>query len=153
MAHHGYAPDAHGHLRFRVTWADKRLVGVRRVLGLTRTTEVVGYRDGSSSGPADKLPGRTDFKPFIVEFGVPRNPEFEAWADKVMELKSGAAPAKFRKEILVELLDESDTVVLACRVYRCWVSERSFFPIPDESGGADAIQRFRIENEGFVREK
>ncbi len=143
-------PDAYERFRFQVTWSGRKLLGVRRVTGLTRATDVIAFRDGASPGPPGKLPGRTDFKAFALDLGPPRNPEFEAWAGQVATLASKKLPAKFRQDMLVELLDEAGKTALALRVHRCWVSEWSFFPPHDATGSA--IQRFRIENEGWIRE-
>jgi phage tail-like protein len=141
-------------LSYRVTWAGQVLRGVRRVSGLTRLTEVVEHREGGA-GPLDpplKLPGRTDFRPVILELGPPRNRRFETWAQAAAGLAPPSPRLATRQDIWVELLDESGGIVLSARIFRCWVSEYSLLPYPAPGGDRFVIQRFRLEHEGFVRE-
>ena len=139
-------------LRYRVTWSDRPLLGVRRVSGLTRLTEAIVHREGGDPSPSRKLPGRTEYLPVTLELGAARNVLFEDWAEKAVGLSSKKLPAGFRKDILVELLDESGQPVLACRLFRCWVSEYSILPEPEGGAGPVVIQRFRVQNEGWKRE-
>ena len=53
--------------------------------------------------------------------------EFEKWANKVWNygaaLKSEVSLKDFRRNIVIDLLNEAGQVVMAYKVYRCWVSE------------------------------
>ena len=141
-------------LAYRVTWANQVLRGVRRVTGLTRLTEVIEYRDGGADpqSPPLKIPGRTDFLPVILELGPPRNRHFENWAQAAAGLAPPSRRLATRQDVWVELLDEAGQVVLSARVFQCWCSEYSLLPESELGSGVFVIQRFRLENQGWVRE-
>src|SRR5262249_25119300 len=74
--------------------------------------------------------------------------EFERWADMVA--RPGAAPGQdFRKDIVLELYNEAGQLVLAYRLYRCWVSEYQALPGLDANSNAVAIESIRLETEGW----
>ncbi len=58
----------------------------------------------------------------------------------------------FRKNIIIEMYNEAGQLVLAYRVFRCWVSEYTALPELDANGSAVAIQTIKIENEGWERD-
>ncbi len=58
----------------------------------------------------------------------------------------------FRKDIIIEVYNEAGQVVLAYKVYRCWVSEFQALPDLDASANAIAIQTIKLENEGWERD-
>ncbi len=59
----------------------------------------------------------------------------------------------FRKDIIIEMYNEAGQVVMAYKVYRCWVSEYQALPELDANGCVVAIQYLRLENEGWERDK
>ena len=58
----------------------------------------------------------------------------------------------FRKEILIELLNEQGVVAKAYKVFRCWVSEYQALPELDANGHAVAFEHIVLQNEGWVRD-
>jgi phage tail-like protein len=58
----------------------------------------------------------------------------------------------FRKDIIIELYNESGQKVIAYNVFRCWVSEFDALPELDANGNAVAIQSIKLENEGWERD-
>jgi phage tail-like protein len=82
--------------------------------------------------------------------------EFERWANKVWNFGSGLGSEvslrDFRKDIILEVYNEAGQLVLAYRIYRCWVSEYQALPEMDASGNAVAIQTIKLENEGWERD-
>ncbi len=82
--------------------------------------------------------------------------EFEEWANKVWKL--GAAPGSevslkdFRKDITIEFYNEAGQLVIAYKVYRCWVSEFKALPELDADASTVAFQRITLENEGWERD-
>lgn len=58
----------------------------------------------------------------------------------------------FRKDIVLELLNEAGQVVMAYKIYRCWVSEWQALPGLDANANAIAIQHIKLENEGWERD-
>jgi phage tail-like protein len=149
--------DPYKTFKFRVMWDGKYVAGVSKVSGLTRTTEVVKHREGGSTSEAHLSPGQTSYTAITLERGVTHDEEFEKWANKVWAY--GNADGKevslkdFRKDIVIELYDEAGQKVIAYKVFRCWVSEYTALPDLDaNSGNTVAIQKIKLENEGWERD-
>ena len=148
--------DPYKNFNFRVKWDGRYVAGVSKVSSLKRTTEVVKHRDGGDPSSSRKSPGRTEFEAVTLERGVTHDPEFERWANKVWNLGSGlgveVSLADFRKDIIVEVMNEAGQVVQAYRIFRCWVSEFQSLPDLDANANAVAIQHIKLENEGWERD-
>jgi phage tail-like protein len=152
--------DPYQSYRFRVKWDGRYVAGVSRVGGLSRTTEVVSYREGGDPSTVRKAPGQTTYAAITLERGVTQDTAFEQWANKVWDYNNSLASAPqnlvsladFRKTITIELYNEAGQKVLAYNVYRCWVSEYQAMPELDASGSAIAIQNITLENEGWERD-
>jgi phage tail-like protein len=148
--------DPYKNFKFRVKWDGKVVAGVSKVSALRRTTEVVEHREGGDPSAAHKSPGRTHFEPITLERGVTHDLEFERWANKVWNLGGGAGAEvslkDFRKDLVLELVNEAGQVVLAYRLYRCWPSAFEALPDLDADGVAVAIQTLVIQNEGWERD-
>jgi phage tail-like protein len=103
-----------------------------------------------------KSPGQTKYEPITLERGVTHDTEFEKWANKVWNYGSGLGSEvslkDFRKDIIIEMYNEAGQLVLAYKVYRCWVSEYQALPELDASANAVAIQTLKMENEGWERD-
>ena len=149
--------DPYKNFKFRVKWDGKYVAGVSKVSGLRRTTEVIQHREGGDPSSSRKSPGRTEFESITLERGVTHDPEFENWANKIWKLgASGGAEVSlkdFRKDIVLELYNEAGQLVLAYKVYRCWVSEYEILPDLDANANAIAIEHIRLENEGWERDQ
>ena len=148
--------DPYKDFKFRVRWDGRVVAGVSRVSALKRTTEVVEHREGTDASSSRKSPGRTRFEPITLERGVTHDTAFEDWANQVWRLGAGAgnevALSSFRKDIVIELCNEAGQVVLAYKVYRCWVSQFQALPDLDANAAAAAIQTIVLENEGWERD-
>ncbi|HEX9373041.1 MAG TPA: phage tail protein [Roseiflexaceae bacterium] len=156
--------DPYKTFRFRIKWDGKYVAGVSKVSGLTRTTEVVKHREGGSPGIAYRSPGQTEYTAITLERGVTHDPEFENWASLVWNKTNATGTfdaakgtevslKNFRKDIIIELYNEADQKVLAYNVYRCWVSEYTALPdLDSNSGNTVAIQKIKLENEGWTRD-
>jgi len=87
---------------------------------------------------------------------VTHDPEFEQWANKVWNFGAGLGSEvslnDFRKDITIELYNEAGQLVIAYKVFRCWVSEFQALPDLDADTGAVAIQHIKLENEGWERD-
>ena len=59
---------------------------------------------------------------------------------------------EFRKDIIIELYNEAGQLVRAYNVYRCWPSEYRALPDLAANGQAVAIERLKLENEGWERD-
>jgi phage tail-like protein len=149
--------DPYKNFKFRVKWDGKYVAGISSVSPLLRTTEVISHRSGSEPSLNREMPGRTKFEPITLERGVTHDPEFEEWANKVWRLGAGLGSevslATFRKDIVIELLNEAGQVVKAYLVYRCWPSEYQALPRLDANGPEVAIERLVLQHEGWERDE
>ncbi len=148
--------DPYKNFKFRVKWDGRYVAGVSKVGALKRTTEVVEHREGGDLSTSRKSPGRTKYEAITLERGVTHDPEFEDWAEKVWNRNGGhgkeVSLKDFRKDIILEVYNESGQLALAYKVYRCWVSEYQAIPDLDANANAVAIQTIKLENEGWERD-
>jgi phage tail-like protein len=148
--------DPYKNFKFRVKWDGRYVAGVSKVSALKRTTEVVKHREGGDPSSSRKMPGRTEFEPITLERGVTHDPEFERWANKVWNFGSGLGAevslADFRKNITIEVYNEAGQLVIAYKVFRCWVSEFQAQADLDANANAVLIQSLKLENEGWERD-
>jgi phage tail-like protein len=148
--------DPYKNFKFRVKWDSKYVAGVSKVSALKRTTEVVKHREGGDPSSSRKSPGRTEFEAITLERGVTHDKEFEQWANKVWNFGAGLGSEvslqDFRKDIIIEAYNEAGQLVIAYKVFRCWVSEFQAMPDLDANANAVAIQHLKLENEGWVRD-
>jgi phage tail-like protein len=148
--------DPYKNFKFRLKWDGRYVAAVSKMSALKRTTEVVKHRHGGEQSTSLKSPGRSEYEPITLERGVTQDLEFEKWANKVWQLGAGLGSEvslkDFRKDILLEVYNEAGQLVLAYKVYRCWVSEFQALPELDANANAVAIQTLKLENEGWERD-
>lgn len=148
--------DPYKNFKFRVKWDGRYVAGVSKVSALKRTTEVTKFREGGDLSTSRKSPGRTEFEAVTLERGITHDVAFEQWANKVWNYGSSLGTEislkDFRKDIILELYNEAGQLVLAWKVFRCWVSEYQALPDLDANANAVAIARLKLENEGWERD-
>ena len=148
--------DPYKNFKFRIKWDGKYVAGLSKVSALKRTTEVVKHREGGDPSTSRKSPGRTEFEAITLERGVTHDLEFEAWANKVWKVNSGeqteVSLKDFRKDLTLEVFNESGQLAIAYHIFRCWVSEYQSLPDLDANANAVAIQHLKLENEGWARD-
>jgi phage tail-like protein len=147
--------DPYKNFKFRIKWDGKYVAGVSKMSGgLKRTTEVIKHREGGDPSTSRHSPGNSTFDAITLERGVTHDPEFEKWANLIYTTDGDAAISlkNFRKDIIIELLNEQGTVAKAYKVYRCWVSEYTAIPDLDANANAVAIEHIKLENEGWERD-
>lgn len=145
--------DPYMNFKFRVQWDNGYVPGISKISPLRRTTEVVEHREGGDPSTSRKSPGRSQYEAITLERGVTQDPAFYSWATQVSQPfgGTGADAQGFRKDILVELINNMGEVVLVFKVYRCWPSDyTAFADFSAESGGV-AIERITLQNEGWER--
>lgn len=151
-------PAPYENYKFQVKWDGNVVAGVNKVGSLTRTSEVVSWRDGADPSAPHKSPGQVDYAPITLEQGVTESAEFEQWANKVWDYPNSSQLGKevsladYRKDITIDLLNEAGQVVMTWNVHKCWVSEFMAIPELDSSGTAIAIRSMTLQNEGWFRD-
>ncbi|MFN2152797.1 MAG: phage tail protein [Anaerolineales bacterium] len=148
--------DPYKNFKFRVKWDNRYVAGVSRISPLKRTTEVVEHREGGEPNSIRKSPGQTKFESITLERGLTHDLEFEKWANKVWNFGAGLGAEvslkDFRKDLIIEIYNEAGQLVLAYKVYRCWVSEYQALPDLDANTNSVAIEKIVVENEGWERD-
>jgi phage tail-like protein len=146
--------DPYKNFKFRIKWDGKYVAGVSKITSLKRSTEPVTHREGGDPSTSRVSPSSWKFEPITLERGLTHDPEFENWANLIFHTDGDAAISlkNFRKDIIIELLNEQGTVAKGYKVYRCWVSEFTSLPELDASGNAVAIESMVLQNEGWERD-
>ena len=148
--------DPYKNFKFRLKWDGRYVAGLSKAGALNRKTEVVSHREGGDPSSSRKSPGRTEYDAVMLERGVTHDTEFEKWANKVWNWGSGlgleVSLQDFRKDVILELYNEAGQLAIAYKLYRCWVSEYEAFPELDANANAVAIQKIKLENEGWERD-
>ena len=151
-----YRFDPYKNFKFLVVWDGRIVAGISKVSPLKRTTEVVNHRNGGDPSTPHKSPGRSEFDAITLERGVTHDPEFDRWANKVWQVGAGRGSEvslrDFRKDLVVQLLNEAGQVALAYKLYRAWPSEYQVLGELDANGNAVAIQSLKLECEGWERD-
>jgi phage tail-like protein len=123
---------------------------------LKRTTEVVPHRHGGDPSTSCKSPGRNTFEAITLERGLTHDMEFHDWAGRVWNfgaaLGAQVSLANFRRDIYLEVYNEAGQLVIAYKIYRCWVSEYQALPDLDANANAVAIEHIKLETEGWERD-
>ena len=148
--------DPYKNFKFLVLWDGRVVAGISKISALKRTTEVVKHRSGGDPSSPHKSAGRTEFEAITLERGVTHDVEFDRWANKVWLVGQGrgaeSSLADFRKDIVIQLLNESGQVAVAYKVFRAWVSEYQIVGELDANANAVAIQSLKLECEGWIRD-
>jgi phage tail-like protein len=144
--------DPYKNFKFRVKWDGKYVAGISKISSLKRSTVPTIYRDGDDASSSRLSPSSWKFEPIVLERGVTHDSEFEAWANLSYNVGAVMSLKNFRKDIIIELLNEQGVVVKAFKVYRCWVSEYQVLPVLDANAKAVAIETITLENEGWERD-
>ena len=148
--------DPYKNFKFLVVWDGRTVAGVSKVSAIKRTTEVVKHRSGGDPSTPRKSAGRTEFDGITLERGITHDLEFDQWANRVWMVGAGrgveSSLRDFRKDIVIELLNEAGQVAVAFKVYRAWVSEYQITSELDGNANAVAIQHIKLECEGIERD-
>jgi phage tail-like protein len=133
--------DPYKNFKFRIRWNGKVVAGMSRVTGLEQSTHI-----GSGVNP-----GIRTFEPITLDRGITYDAEFENWAKKVWHPAGNAAISlkNFRKDIIIEWLNEQGTVAKVYRLYNCWVSAYQALPDLDAGSNAVAIEHLVLQHEGW----
>lgn len=147
--------DPYKNFKFRIKWDGRYVCGVSKISALKRSTEPVTHREGGDPSTSRVSPSSWKFEPITLERGVTHDKEFEEWANKIYHTDGDMAISlkEFRKDLIIELLNEQGSIALAYKVYRCWVSEYQAVPELDANANAVAIEMMVLQNEGWERDE
>ena len=137
-------------------WDGKYVAGFSKVSALKRSTDVIIHREGGSPIlKGGKSPGRIQYEAITLERGITHDPEFKKWTAKEWnygnELETESSLQDFRKDIIIDLYNEAGQIAMSYKIYRCWVSEYQAMPDLDANSNAMAIEKIKLENEGWER--
>jgi len=146
--------DPYKNFKFRVKWDGKYIYGITKISPLKRSTEPVIHREGGDPSFSRVSPSCWKFEPIKLERGITQDSAFEDWANLIFQRAGDAAISlkNFRKDIIIDLLNEQGSVVKSFIVYRCWVSEYQILSELDSCGNAVAIESIVLQNEGWERD-
>jgi phage tail-like protein len=146
--------DPYKNFKFRIKWDGKYVAGVSKISALKRSTEPVTHREGGDPSTSRVSPSVWKFEPITLERGVTHDPEFENWANLIYNTNGdGAISLKnFRKDLIIDFLDEQGVIAKSYKVYRCWVSEYTALPDLDANAHVVAIEHMVLQNEGWERD-
>jgi len=148
--------DPYKQFKFRVKWDGRYVPGICKCSGLIRQAEVVTHREGGDPSSFHKSPGQTIYEPIVLIRGRTHDDSFENWANKVWRFGGGLGSevslADFRKDVIIELLNEAGQLVMAFKVYRCWPSEYVALGELDANDTCVTQESITLEHEGWERD-
>lgn len=147
--------DPYKNFKFRIKWDGRYVAGVSSISALKRSTDPVTHREGGDPSTSRLSPSAWTFDPITLQRGVTHDPEFESWANLIYSTEGDAAMSlkNFRKDVIIELLNEQGNTAKAYKVFRCWVSEYQSIPELDSNANAVAIESIVLQNEGWERDE
>lgn len=149
----GYAHNPYRTFRFQVLIDGEPVAGLRKMTALRKTTEAVSWRAAGDTTHERKLPGATSYEPVTLEQGLTMDPVFENWANLVNQLNEPIELPRFRKDIVITLMNLEGRPAIGYHLYDAWVSE--YEALPDLDAGTTntvGIQTIRLEHEGWERD-
>ena len=149
--------------RFLVSWGAaggkmQPAAYVSRITALSRTTQVVSFREGGAPQGVRRIPGQTEYGELTLERGLTLDDNFEQWASKVWfypnsgALGSELSSADFRKDIKIDLLNQSGQIVLTYYVFNCWPSAYTALPELSAESNTVALESLTLQHEGWSRD-
>lgn len=149
----------YANFRFRVKMGNSYVLGVSKVGGLSRSTQVIRPREGGDPSPVRLAPGQTSYGPVTFERGVSYDVTLEQWANKAFDwTNSGEATGRntslldFRRDLTVEVYNEAGMKVLGYIIRRAWVSEFHAMSDLDGPGNALVVESMVVQHEGWERD-
>jgi len=148
--------DPYKSFRFLVYFGNSTspVAAVSKVGSLKRSSEVVEYKSGGDPISRKGL-GRTKYEAITIERGITQDLDFATWSNYAQVLDKGSPGTSLknlRRELRIDLLNETGQPVWRFFVHRCWVSEYQALPDLDAGANAIAIEHIKLENEGWEQD-
>ena len=127
------------------------VAAVSKISALSFSSDVIEYHEGGNKIILKGL-GRTKYEPITLERGITQDLDFITWANAAQKLDQGHATTSLlnlRREVRLQLMNEDGQPVHGYIIHRCWVSQFQALPDLDAGANAIAIERIKLENEGW----
>jgi phage tail-like protein len=147
--------DPYRTFKFQILIDGKPVAGLRKMGALKKKTEAVKWRAAGDPSHERILPGGTSYEPITLEQGLTHDPVFEDWANLVNNIEGDAAMSlkNFRKDIVINVLNQLGQVAISYKLKRAWVSEYQALPELDAgSMNTVGIQTITLQHEGWQRD-
>ena len=112
--------------------------------GLSARVEIITYREAGSNEVVRKLPGRADYGPITLSWGLTTSVEMWEW------FQTSLHPPVRRQDISVIMLGDTGEEVLRWNLIRAWVSEWRGAPL-DALGHEVAVESMVVQFEELNR--
>lgn len=144
--------DPYRTFKFQVVIDGRVVAALRKMTALKRKTEPIKWRSAGDPSFERIIPGGTSYEPITLEQGLTHDKVFKDWAMLVHNLDGDPAMslARFRKDIVVNVLNLQGAVAISYKVYRAWVSD--YQALPDLDAGTMntvAIESITVQHEGW----
>jgi phage tail-like protein len=148
--------DPYRTFKFQVVIAGKSVAGLTKMGALKKTTEVVNWRSAGDPSYQRAMPGGSKFENVALEQGLSHDLVFEEWANAVNNVAEGDAGmslVKYRRDVVINVLNLQGVPAISYKLKRAWVAEFSALPEFDANNmNTVGIQSITIAYEGFVRD-
>jgi phage tail-like protein len=152
-----YRHDPYVKFKFAILMEGRYVAGMTQISAMTRTTQVITYREGGDVSQTRKQPGMTDYEPITLSRGVTHDKEFERWANRVWNIDGAGGQEisleNFRKDMIIEVRNEAGQKVLAYKVYDAWVSQFTAFDGLDAADSGVLMQSIQLQHQGWIRDE
>lgn len=146
--------DPYKAFKFRVKWEGEYVAGISKVSALKTSTEPIKFREGNDPKVQRLMPGQQSYEAITLEGGVTHSTAFEDWARLVYNTDGDSAISlrNFRRDIILELLNEAGQIAKVYNIFQCWVSEYTALPELDANSTNVAIESMVLQNTGWARD-
>ena len=147
--------DPYRTFKFQVVLDGKPVAGLKKMSGLKKTTEVVKWRSAGDIDSERMMPGGSSFENITLEQGLTHDPVFEDWANLVNNIEGSAAMSlvKYRKDIVINVLNLQGAIAMTYQVFGAWVAEYQALPEFDAGTmNAVGIQTIALAHNGWQRD-
>lgn len=123
---------------FRIQWDGAYVAGDIVVHGLVRSANTVTSRSGGDPNAVSASPSMTNYEAITLLRKPGIDDAFERWAEKVFRDGAGLGRerslADYRKDVTIEVFDDTGRRISTYQAARCWPSEHAPAAVPE---GAD----------------
>ena len=145
--------DPYRKFKFLVKWANKYVMAVHKVSGITKSVDAIDWRTGGDSNFGAKVPGLTKWEPITLERGLSADTAFQDWMIDVNRYtKAGGqdneAVHGFRRTLYIEMYNLQNEKILTITVHNAWPSKLTVADF-DAKANELAIEHLELQNEGW----